>query len=276
MRGHWKELLHAEFVSSLGRSPEVASSVFDPHLCLAEFCLCSPTGYEEIIGYAHEVLAVATKAGSIQGRAFAELLVGEANLFSDRIVAAEEHLTAALALHEQASAPSGQLLALQRLAELFLARGQRWQARRLVRRGLRLAAGQALEPHFLVRLNGTLIEAAPDAATAAAWVIRADADLAGRSVCLPCSMGFRVAAPMALARAGLVGEARRRLDETERIAGMWPGGPWHAALWEARGVLRQAEGDRRQAAALFKEAAERFARAGRPRDEARCRAEAGD
>jgi hypothetical protein len=24
---------------------------------------------------------------------------------------------------------------------------------------------------------------------------------------------------------------------------MWPGGAWHAALWEARGVLRQAEGD---------------------------------
>jgi hypothetical protein len=55
---------------------------------------------------------------------------------------------------------------------------------------------------------------------------------------------------------------------------MWQGGPWLAAVWEARGVLRQAEGDRVQAAALFKEAAERFAQARWPVDEARCRAEA--
>jgi len=56
---------------------------------------------------------------------------------------------------------------------------------------------------------------------------------------------------------------------------MWPDGAWHAAMWEARGVLRDAQGDRDQAAALFKEAAERFAAVGRPRDETRCRAEAG-
>jgi hypothetical protein len=45
---------------------------------------------------------------------------------------------------------------------------------------------------------------------------------------------------------------------------MWPGGAWHAALWEARGVLRQAEGDTRRAAALYNEAADQFAELGRP------------
>jgi hypothetical protein len=55
---------------------------------------------------------------------------------------------------------------------------------------------------------------------------------------------------------------------------MWQSGPWLAAVWEARGVLRQTEGDRVQAAALFKEAAQQFARARWPVDEARCRAEA--
>ncbi|HVH69242.1 MAG TPA: BTAD domain-containing putative transcriptional regulator [Gemmatimonadales bacterium] len=275
MQGRWKQLFHAEFIASVRRSPQIAASVFDAHLCLAEFSLCGPAGHQEIVGYAEELLVVAVKAGSVQGRALAELLLGEADLFADRLAAAEEHLRTAAALHEQTCAPSGQVVAMQRLAELFIARGQRWRANRLIRRALRLAQGERLAPHFVVRLNGTLIEATRDAVAAAASVSRADRALAGQSVCRPCSMGFRVAATMALARAGLIAEARRRLDEAERIAGMWPGGPWHAALWEARGVLRQAEGDREQAVALFKEAARRFANVDRPRDEARCRAAAG-
>jgi ATP/maltotriose-dependent transcriptional regulator MalT len=85
----------------------------------------------------------------------------------------------------------------------------------------------------------------------------------------------RVAAAMTLARAGDLQQARVHLEAAERIAGMWQGGPWLAAVWEARGVLRWAEGDRAQAAALFKkEAAEQFARARRAMDQARCRAAA--
>ena len=30
-------------------------------------------------------------------------------------------------------------------------------------------------------------------------------------------------------------QARHQLEEAERIAGMWQGGPWLAAVWEARG-----------------------------------------
>lgn len=55
---------------------------------------------------------------------------------------------------------------------------------------------------------------------------------------------------------------------------MWPGGAWHAAVWEARGVLRQAEGDTRRAAALYHEAAEQFAELGRSLDRDRCHAAA--
>ncbi|MBI4521703.1 MAG: hypothetical protein HY701_12755, partial [Gemmatimonadetes bacterium] len=263
-----------EFVTSVRRSPELAAPVFDAHLCLAEFCLCGPGGHEEMVDYARELLAVATQAGSVQGRALAELLLGEADLFSDRLASAEGHLAAAASLHEQALAPGGQVVTMQRLAELQIARGQRWRAGRLIRRALRLAEGGPLASHLVVRLHGTLVEATPDESKAAALVSRADAALGKRDVCLPCSMGFRMAASIALARAGFVDEARRRLDETERIAGMWPSGPWHAGLWEARGVIRLAEGDPPQAAALFKEAAARFASMGRPRDAARCRAAA--
>lgn len=52
---------------------------------------------------------------------------------------------------------------------------------------------------------------------------------------------------------------------------MWQGGPWTAAVWEARGALRVAENNAAQAAAFFREAAEQFAAVERPVDEARCR-----
>ena len=55
---------------------------------------------------------------------------------------------------------------------------------------------------------------------------------------------------------------------------MWQGGAWQAAVWEARAEVRLAEGERDQAAALLREAAERFGRLGRPRDAERCLARA--
>ena len=54
-------------------------------------------------------------------------------------------------------------------------------------------------------------------------------------------MTFRTAAAVALAEAGEVEQVNRRLDEAERVAGMWNGGPWVAAVWEARGGQRRAE-----------------------------------
>ena len=123
-----------------------------------------------------------------------------------------------------------------------------------------------------MRVYGAIVRAAPDVARSVAAIQRADAALADH-LCPPCSMGFMVAATVALARAGDLQQARaRRGSRADRrhVAG----GPWLAAVWEARGVLRQAEGDHAQATALFKEAADQFAQARWPVDEARCRAAA--
>jgi predicted negative regulator of RcsB-dependent stress response len=80
-----------------------------------------------------------------------------------------------------------------------------------------------------------------------------------------------VAVAKAFANSGDIDLAQKRLDEAERTAGMWPSGPWHAAVWEARGVLSRAQGSEDEAASMFRQAAELFADSGRPRDEARCR-----
>jgi hypothetical protein len=56
---------------------------------------------------------------------------------------------------------------------------------------------------------------------------------------------------------------------------MWHGGPWLAAVWEARGAQRRAEGNGARAVSAFEEAAGRYAALGRPIDEARCRDEIG-
>jgi DNA-binding SARP family transcriptional activator len=273
-QGRWKELFRSEFIQSVRRTPALAPFIFDAHLCLAEFSLHSIEGCEAIASLAGELLAVAEKAGSVQGQALATLLLGEVNLHSGRLEQAEGHLALAIELHERAKAPAGQSLSMQQLADVALARDQRWRAGRLLRRALRLAESSRLAPHMCVRIHGALVKAAPDPPRSVAAVHRADAALADRDVCPPCSMGFQVAATMAFARASDLRQARARLDAAERIAGMWQGGPWLAAIWEARGVLRRAEGDSVQATALFKEAAERFAEARWPLDEARCRAAA--
>ena len=88
--------------------------------------------------------------------------------------------------------------------------------------------------------------------------------------CEPCSMGYLTTAATTCACNGDLQRARVFLAEAERISGMWHAGPWLGAVWEARGVLRAAEGDEVQARAMFREAAEAFERAGNPADAERC------
>jgi hypothetical protein len=82
--------------------------------------------------------------------------------------------------------------------------------------------------------------------------------------------GIPDSAATASAQAGELKQARSFIAEAERIAGMWQGGLWTGAVWEARGNLREAKGDGEQARAMFREAAQAFARAGNQSDAARC------
>ncbi len=273
MQGRWKSVFQTEFVAWARKTPDKVSQVFDGHLCLAEFCLCNAKGHHEIGMAARELLSVAEGAGSLAGRGLASMILGEVALFSGQSSEAERLLTEAEALLAKAEAPSGRALAIERLAEIALSRGQNWQAKRLIARAEAIAATSWLSPHLLIRLKGLSVRAASSREQALECIQDGDRLLSQHSFgCQPCSMGLRVASATALADMGEVHQVGRRLDEAERIAGMWHGGPWAAAVWEARGAQRRAEGNGVGAMSAFEEAAGRYAALGRPTDEARCRA----
>ncbi|MET2830861.1 BTAD domain-containing putative transcriptional regulator [Mesorhizobium shangrilense] len=271
MQGQWRELFRAEFIEWVRSNPAFVSNVFDGHLCLAEFCLCSAKGHHDIAASARELLSVAEGAGSVAGRGLASLVLGEAALFSGQLAEAERMLTEAEKLYAQVGAVAGRVLALQRLTELALARRQKWQAGRLIHRATTLAQSSWLAPHLLISLKGLEVRAAATPERIAETIREGDRMLSSGCNCQPCSMTFRTAAAVALAEAGEIEQVNRRLDEAERVAGMWNGGPWVAAVWEARGVQRRAERNETRAVAAFEEAATRFAALGRPIDEVRCR-----
>lgn len=273
-QGGWRELFRREFAAVLAGPPALAPYVFDAHLCLAEFFLYGPDRQDEVEPFARSLLATATEAGSVRGQALASLMLGEAQLFAGHLPEARATLTESVALHGAAQAASGQALALTRLAEAEIASGHRWRASRLLARALRLSQDSPLAAHLAVRAYAGQVLVTGNTERAAAVVDDADRALAATAPCPPCSIGFHIAASVTRSAAGDVARSRRHLETAERIAGMWQGGPWEAAVWEARGRLRTAEGDAPQGAALLREAADRFARAGRPLDEARCRSAA--
>ncbi len=272
MQGNWMELFRTEFIEGVRAAPTFASNIFDGHMCLAQFCLCGAGGHEQTRKAASELLAVAERAGSSAGRALALACLGESALFSGYLDEAERLLAEAERLNLETGAAGGRALALERLAQIALARGQKSKAGPIVERALGIAESSWLHPHLFIRLKALAVQTASTPEQLGEVILDGDRSLAGFSSCQPCSMGFRTASAIALAEAGELEQVGRRLDEAERVAGMWSGGPWVAAVWEARGVQRRAQGQEERALAAFDEAASRFGELGRPLDQARCRA----
>lgn len=273
-RGRWRRMFEQEFIETVTERPDHVGIVFDAHLCLAQFALYGPDGLRETEELARTLLSIAKSAGSLRGQAVGALMLGEASLLSGDLPTAQAQLSSSVDLHRRAGEAGGHALALERLAETFLARGLRVKAARLLDRALALAKDSLLAAHLVVRVHGARVALHLDPRSAAELVREVEGELAGHEVCDPCSMGWLLASVTAYARAGDLDPARRQLERAERVVGMWHGGAWQAAAWEARGILRLAEGDVRQATALFAEAGDLFAREGRAIDEARCRAAA--
>jgi hypothetical protein len=192
---------------------------------------------------------------------------------SGRLGRAHQLLTSAVALYERVGATSGQALAMHRLADVTAGGGRRNQAIGLLQHSFHVAEQSWLEPHAVVRIPGTLIAATanPHAATRrrrrrpqARRAQRAPAQFHG----IPPNRRSRLRSRRP-PRPSPVRTPSRRANR-RNVAG----GAWHAAIWEAHGVLRQAEGDTARTAALYNEAADQFAELGRPLDRDRCRAAA--
>jgi DNA-binding SARP family transcriptional activator len=270
--GRWHEAFRREFTASLGQPRELSLAIYDANLCFAEYHLSGAAPGPDPASYAGELLALAEAAGSDTGRGIAQLMLGEAHLLAGDYGAARTWLLEASRTNRDAAAASGLCITLERLAQTENALDRPIAARELLEEARAIADASPLRSHLLVRLLGVGVEAAVserEALNAVVWAERTLADAA--RVCEPCSMNFRVRAATASAGAGDLRRARRHLADAERIAGLWQGGPWTAAVWEVRAALRAAEGEPGQAAALLREAADEYARAGRRPDVDRCR-----
>jgi ATP/maltotriose-dependent transcriptional regulator MalT len=157
---------------------------------------------------------------------------------------AETTLQHAANLHRGTKTNSGESMSLERLAEVSTARGQRWKARRMLQSALRLAEGDPLGSHLLVKIHGAMVEAAADPQGAAAVAAQGDRVLSGGDVCQQCSMSFRMAAAKAYAAVGDLASARRHIDEATRVSEMWQGGTWPSAVDALRAEVDAAAGRR--------------------------------
>ena len=243
-RGNWRNFLRDELLETVRRTPDVAPFVFDSNLCFTEFCLYLPDGAAEMATFAAELGQAAEAAGSARAAAHAALVRGETELLGGQLQEAEATLLRAAELHRETATKSGESMSLERLAEVSTARGRRWKARRLLESALRLADGDPLGSHLLVKIHGAMVEAAADPREAAAIAAEGERVLADSDVCQQCSMSFRVAAARAFTAVGDLPNARRHLDEAVRVSAMWQGGPWAAAVDEAQGDLEVAAAHR--------------------------------
>jgi tetratricopeptide (TPR) repeat protein len=271
-QGEWQEIFGREFLDTVRRAPELAPFVFDAHMCMSEFALWEADGIQATASFSEEILAAAEQAGSVQVRALGLLLRGESTLLGDHDPGrARPDLEEAARLHEDGDSSTGWTIAVERLAQLEVVQGRADPARQLHRRALELAGDSAVPQHLLPFVFGGMLEGA-ESDEAARIVTMAEAATTGLDVCDPCSMPFRVGAAVALARMGDIDQALGYLREAGRVARMWSGGPWHAAVSEARSAVRQGQGASvEEVSALLREAAAGYAAAGRPRQKARCR-----
>jgi DNA-binding SARP family transcriptional activator len=271
-RGQWRGFFRDELVGSLHSAPLLAPFVFDANVCLSEFCLFLPGALPEMAAFADEVDRAAAETGSLQGHALASLVRGEVGLLAGDLAGSERALIEASTPRHGPEEFSATPLAMARLAEAWTWSGQRWKARRIARRALPLALAGPLAAHLVPCVYKALVESAASAADAAATVHEAERAMSGLEVCRSCSMGFRTSSARRLAEAADTRSAAVHLDEAEQIASMWPGGPWAAAVREARAAIARA-GDRpAEATTLSTEAAELFAEFGFALHAARSRA----
>ena len=268
--GGWEQHSRRQ-LTEVWASVELAGRVFDAHLCVTEYVLTAGDPYDRVAGFAKRLRAQARQAGARRGEAFAATVLGETELFTGNLEAAREHLMDGARLSREVGAVGGESLARMRLGEALLHLGDRAGARAQLEEALELAHISPLAQHMLFLVYGALLQVPDEDARAMAMIERAETLFDPRWVCRFCPMAYHVAAATVCARAGELERARVFLKRAEQGAGAWRGGPWPAAVAEARAELLIAEGDERAAAETLRRAAEGYAAAGQVLNERRAR-----
>ena len=268
-RGEWFERFRIELRRTLSDAG-LTTALFDAHLCVAEYLLYGGIPYGEVIELAHMLRQRSQQFGALRGVAFSTALVGEAALLMGDLDLAERELQEAVDLHRDADAPAGEAHALQRLAEVRLAQGDRDEATRLLNQALPLARWSVIGSHLLQRIHGSMVLAAPDPSAARVVVERAEASMGSSDFCPFCTVTFEIPATIACADAGDLEAAERHLAAAVLSAAKWEGTAWPAAVLEAKAHVADARGETDDAVSLLAEATDLFGQAGQPLDVARC------
>ena len=270
VEGGWEQQSRRQ-LTQVWDSPGLAGRVFDAYLCVTEYVLTAGDPYERLAGFAKRLRAQARQAGARRGEAFAATVLGETELFTGNLEAARAHLLDAARLSRELGAVGGESLARMRLGETLLHLGDRAGARAQLEEALELAHISPIAPHLVFLVCGVLLQVPEDSAEALALIDRVETLFDPRWVCPFCPTGYNVAAATACAGAGELERGREFLRRAEFGAARWPGGPWPAAVAEARAALLLAEGDPRNAADALRRAAEGYAANGQLLDERRAR-----
>ncbi len=270
-RGELRASLHADLLETAAL-PELATAVFDGHLCINQRLLYGARPYPDVIAFADSFAAEAERLGAARGRAYAVTLRGEALLLSGRLAEAETDLVEATRLSRASGGAVGESLALQRRAEVALYRGDRREADVLLDEALAVARESHVGFHLLDRIYGTRVASAADPDAASAALDDAESSVRGPlETCPGCRITLAVPGAIAAARAGDLDRAAEYETAAQWLAEVvmrLPG--WDAALEEVRGHRAQAAGE--PAVPHFAAAAAGFRAAGQPLDEARCSA----
>jgi DNA-binding SARP family transcriptional activator len=113
--GEWPAAVKDELESSLA-SPELADTLFDGHLCVAQFALTSGDPLDRVRAVAEDLHEGAVRAGARRARAFASTLLGEIALITSATDEADARLREAIRLSREIGAVSAEALASVRLA----------------------------------------------------------------------------------------------------------------------------------------------------------------
>jgi tetratricopeptide (TPR) repeat protein len=270
VEGGWEQQSRRELTQAW-ESPGLAGRVFDAYLCVTEYVLTAGDPYERIAGFAKRLRAQAQQAGARRGEAFAATVLGETELFTGDLEAARTHLLDAARLSRELGAVAGESLARMRLGETLLNLGDHAGARAQLEESLELAHISPIAPHLVFLVCGVLLRASEDSSEALALIDRVETLFDPRWACPFCPTGYHLAAATACADAGELERGREFLKRAEFGASRWPGGPWPAAVAEARASLLLAEGDPRSAADALRRAAEGYAANGQLLGERRAR-----